>query len=71
MWFLTKDAAKNVAERCGDGFTVVDMWSVMSKEERLLRAIFADLCGDDVAEDDEPEYHGDGTRAEDEDWEGE
>lgn len=72
MWFLTKDAAEHVAGRLGEGFAVVDMWSTMTKEERLLRAIYSDLCGDDVTEDDEDdgEWHGDGVAAEDEDWDG-
>jgi len=70
MWFLTKDAAEHVAGRLGEGFVVVDMWSTMSKEERLLRAIYSDLCGDDVAEDEDGEWHGDGVAAEDEDWDG-
>lgn len=67
MWFVSKGAAENVAERLGEGFEVVDMWPVMTKEERLLRAIFAEE--DDDGEEDEPcEWHGDGTKAEDEDW---
>lgn len=37
-------------------------WMVMKGARALLDAIFGT--------DDEPEYHGDGTRAEDEDWEG-
>lgn len=63
MWFVNKGMAEMVAEKLGDGFEVVDMWDTMTKEERLLRAIF---CDDE--DEDEPEYHGDGTRAEDEDW---
>jgi len=71
MWFLTKDAAEHVAGQLGEGFVVVDMWSTMTKEERMLRAIYSDLCGDDVAEDeDDGEWHGDGVAAEDEDWDG-
>lgn len=67
MWFVSKGAAENVAERLGEGFEVVDMWPVMTKEERLLLAIFAEE--DDDGEEDEPcEWHGDGTKAEDEDW---
>lgn len=68
MWFVSKGAAENVAERLGEGFEVVDMWNTMTKEERLLRAIFAEE--DDDGE--EPcEWRGDGIRAEDEDWDGE
>lgn len=62
-WFTYKEAAEKVAADCGEGFEVVDMWDQMTKEQRLLRAIF---CNDD----DEPDYCGDGTRAEDEDWDG-
>lgn len=65
-WFTWRGVAEKVAEKCGDGFEVVDMWNQMTKEERLLRAIFHEDGMD--GEDDEPEYHGDGTRAEDEDW---
>lgn len=68
MRFVMRDAAENIAERLGEGFEVVDMWSVMTKEERMLRAIFLDERNPG---DDEPEYHGDGTKAEDEDWDGE
>lgn len=66
-WFVWRDMAEKVAEKCGDGFEVVDMINQMTKEERLLRAIFSE---DGMDGDDEPEYHGDGTRAEDEDWDG-
>ena len=66
MWFVWRQIAEKVAERCGDGFEVVDMIGQMTAEERLLRAIFREdgMDGEDV----EPEYHGDGTEAEDEDW---
>lgn len=60
--------SEKVAEKCGEGFEVVDMIDQMTAEERLLRAIFHEDGMD--GEDDEPEYHGDGTRAEDEDWDG-
>lgn len=68
-WFTWRGMAEKVAERCGEGFEVVDMINQMTAEERLLRAIFREdgMDGEDV----EPEYHGDGTRAEDEDWEDE
>jgi len=66
-WFVWRDMAEKVAERCGDGFEVVDMIGWMTAEERLLRAIFRE---DGMDGDMEPEYHGDGTRAEDEDWDG-
>ena len=64
MWFMEKEMAQRVADRLGDGFVVVDMWDVMTKEERLLRSIF---CDDEASEDSE-DYCGDGTKAEDEDW---
>jgi len=66
-WFVWRDMAEKVAERCGEGFEVVDMIDQMTAEERLLRAIFRE---DGMDGDVEPEYHGDGTRAEDEDWDG-
>lgn len=66
MWFVWKGTAEKVAEKCGEGFEVVDMFDQMTTEERLLRAIYAE----DGMDGDEPEYHGDGTKAEDEDWEG-
>jgi len=66
-WFVWRDMAEKVAEKCGDGFDVVDMIGQMTAEERLLRAIFRE---DGMDGEDEPEYHGDGTRAEDEDWDG-
>ena len=69
MWFSEKGMAQDVADKLGDGFVVVDMWDVMTKEERFLRAIFLDEKNPDDEEDD-VEYHGDGTRAEDEDWDG-
>lgn len=68
-WFVWRDIAEKVAEKCGEGFEVVDMIDQMTAEERLLRAIFHDDGMD--GEDDEPDYYGDGTRAEDEDWDGE
>lgn len=67
-WFVWRNAAEKVAEKCGDGFEVVDMFGQMTPEQRLLRAIFREDGMD--GEDDEPEYHGDGTSAEDEDWDG-
>lgn len=69
MWFVWRQIAEKVAEKCGDGFEVVDMIGQMTAEERLLRAIFREDGMD--GEDDEPEYNGDGTKAEDEDWEDE
>lgn len=70
-WFTWKGMAENVAERCGDGFEVVDMIDQMTAEERLLRAIFREdgMDGED-ADDEVCEWHGDGVRAEDEDWDG-
>lgn len=68
MWFIWRGMAEKVAEKCGEGFEVVDMIGQMTAEERLLRAIFRE---DGMDGDEEPEYHGDGTRAEDEDWDGE
>lgn len=67
-WFVWRGMAETVAQKCGDGFEVVDMIGQMTAEERLLRAIFRE---DGMDGDEEPEYHGDGTRAEDEDWEDE
>jgi len=67
-WFVWRDMAEKVAEKCGEGFEVVDMIDQMTAEERLLRAIFHEDGMD--GEGDEPEYYGDGTRAEDEDWDG-
>ena len=66
-WFVWRGMAETVAQKCGDGFEVVDMIGQMTAEERLLRAIFREYGMDG---DEEPEYHGDGTRAEDEDWDG-
>jgi hypothetical protein len=63
-----RSVAEKAAELCGEGFEVVDMLDQMTPEERLLRAIFRE---DGMDGDMEPEYHGDGTRAEDEDWDGE
>lgn len=65
-WFVWRGMAERVAKKCGEGFEVVDMYDQMTKEERLLRAIFYE----DGMDGEEPEYHGDGTRAEDEDWDG-
>ena len=67
-WFVWRDMAQKVAEKCGEGFEVVDMFDQMTPEERLLRAIFRE---DGMDGEDEPEYNGDGTRAEDEDWDAE
>jgi len=67
-WFTWRGMAEKVAEKCGEGFEVVDMIGQMTAEERLLRAIFRE----DGMDGDEPcEWHGDGTKAEDEDWDGE
>ena len=65
--FVWRGEAEAVAQICGEGFEVVDMIDQMTKEERLLRAIFHEdgMDGEDVCE-----YHGDGTKAEDEDWDG-
>ena len=52
MWFTDKGMAKKTAEKLGDGWEVVDMWPVMTKEERLLWAIFNE---DDDEDDDEVE----------------
>lgn len=61
MVFDYKEMAQHVANRLGDGWKVIDVsQEECNKCERLLSAIFGD----------EPEYHGDGTKAEDEDWEG-
>ena len=68
-WFTYKEAAEKVAADCGEGFEVVDMWEQMTKEQRLLRAILLDDHG--PSDEDPCEWHGDGTRAEDEDWDGE
>lgn len=70
-WFTWKRMAEQVANKCGEGFEVVDMIDQMTAEERLLRAIFREDGMDDSAADEVCEYHGDGTRAEDEDWDGE
>lgn len=67
-WFVWRGEAEAVAQICGEGFEVVDMIDQMTKEQRLLRAIFHEDGMD--GEDDEPDYHGDGTKAEDEDWDG-
>lgn len=40
MWFTDKGMAQKTAEKLGEGWEVVDMWPVMTKEERLLWAIF-------------------------------
>lgn len=70
-WFTWKGMAENVAEKCGEGFEVVDMIDQMTAEERLLRAIFHKdgMDGEDV-DDEVCEWHGDGVKAEDEDWDG-
>ena len=68
-WFTYREAAEKVAADCGEGFEVVDMWEQMTKEQRLLRAILLDDHGPN--DEDPCEWHGDGTRAEDEDWEDE
>jgi hypothetical protein len=68
-WFTYREAAEKVAADCGEGFEVVDMWEQMTKEQRLLRAILLDDHG--PSDEDPCEWHGDGTRAEDEDWEDE
>lgn len=68
-WFTYKEAAEKVAADCGEGFEVVDMWEQMTKEQRLLRIILLDDHGPN--DEDPCEWHGDGTRAEDEDWEDE
>ena len=52
MWFTDKGMAEKTAERLGEGWEVVDMWPVMTKEERLLWAIFNE---DDDEDDDEVE----------------
>lgn len=67
--FVYKEAAEKIATDCGEGFEVVDMWNQMTKEQRLLRAILLDDHGPN--DEDPCEWHGDGTRAEDEDWEDE
>ena len=52
MWFVDEDVAEKTAAKLGDGWEVVDMWPVMTKEQRLLRAIF---CGDEDDPEGEPE----------------
>ena len=47
MWFVELGMAQRTAERLGEGWEVVDMWPVMSKEQRLLRAIFSNDGEDD------------------------
>ena len=66
-WFVWRGEAEAVAEICGEGFEVVDMIDQMTAQERLLRAIFREdgMDGEEVCE-----WHGDGTKAEDEDWDG-
>jgi len=70
-WFVWRGMAEKVAEKCGDGFEVVDMIDSMTEEERLLRAIFHEdgMDGEDV-DDEVCEWRGDGVKAEDEDWDG-
>lgn len=48
MWFTDKGMAEKTAERLGEGWEVVDMWPVMTKEERLLWAIFNEDDDDEV-----------------------
>ena len=74
MWFVHKDVAHHMAEKLGEGFHVVDMYSKLTKEERIMRAIFLDEddpCKGELADDDGEDYQGDGIAAEDEDWDGE
>lgn len=60
MVFTYKGMAEHVAELLGVGWVVIDVSQKACRDaERLLDALFRD---------DEPEYHGDGTKAEDEDW---
>lgn len=50
MWFVEKSVAGYVAKKLGDGWEVVDMWPLMSKEERLLYKLLVD---DEDEEQDE------------------
>lgn len=60
MVFTYEGMAQHVADKLGAGWVVIDVsQESVKRAERLLAAIFRD---------DEPEYHGDGTKAEDEDW---
>lgn len=60
MVFTYKGMAEHVAEKLGAGWVVIDVSQESCKKaEKLMAAIFSD---------DKPEYHGDGTKAEDEDW---
>lgn len=62
MVFTYKGMAERVAEKLGAGWVVVDVSQEhFEKCEHLLAAILGD---------NEPEYHGDGTKAENEDWDG-
>ena len=55
MWFVDKGMAEKTAEKLGEGWEVVDMWPVMTKEQRLLRAIFSD-DGEDDDEETESDF---------------
>lgn len=60
MVFTYKGMAEHVAEKLGAGWVVIDVsQEACERANKLLDALFRD---------DEPEYHGDGTKAEDEDW---
>lgn len=62
MVFTYEGMAQHVADKLGEGWTVIDVCPrECYKAERLLAAIFRD----DEAEE---EYSGDGTKAEDEPW---
>ena len=59
MIFTYEGMAQHVAEKLGPGWVVIDVsQDSVKRAERLLEAIFRD----------DDEYHGDGTRAEDEEW---
>ena len=61
--FIATNHAISLSEETGTELEVVPLSFVMMSDaeaKKLLDAIFRD--------DDEEEYHGDGTRAEDEDW---
>ena len=63
MYFAFRGMAQKVAEKLGDDWRVMDMSpEACERTQRLMNAIFGE---------NEPEYHGDGTKAEDEDWDGE
>lgn len=60
MVFTYKGMAEHVAEKLGAGWVVIDVsQEACERANKLLDALFRD---------DEPEYHGDGTKAEDENW---